>query len=214
MCIFDGYLMLSHTGMSIDNGNTKRDAVRENILAIAQEIFSKYGYKKTTLDDIANAVRKGKSSLYYYFNSKEDLFQEVIQKEADILREELSKVLVKDIDPAEKLRDYILTKISTYRQLANFYDAIQNDTTAVEFIDNIKSQYDKEEIRMMKRILLEGARRGKFTIKDFSLAAIGITTAIRGLEMPLSAGEFKTSDIEQSVDAIVGIICYGIMKRD
>lgn len=206
--------MLSNTGMNIENGNTKRDVVRENILVIAQEIFSKYGYKKTTLDDIANAVRKGKSSLYYYFNSKEDLFQEVIQKEADILREELSKVLMKDIDPAEKLRDYILTKISTYRQLANFYDAIQNDTTAVEFIDNIKSQYDKEEVRMMKRILLEGARRGKFTIKDFSLAAIGITTAIRGLEMPLSAGEFKTSDIEQSVDAIVGIICYGIMKRD
>ena len=83
--------------------STKRDAVRENILTIAQEIFSKFGYKKTTLDDIANAVRKGKSSLYYYFSSKEDLFQEVIQKEADILREELAKVLQKDIDPAEKL---------------------------------------------------------------------------------------------------------------
>lgn len=199
--------------MNIENG-TKRDTVRENILIIAQEIFSKYGYKKTTLDDIANAVRKGKSSLYYYFNSKEDLFQEVIQKEADILREELSKVLMKEIDPAEKLRDYILTKISTYRQLSNFYDAIQNDTAAVEFIDKIKSQYDKEEIRMMKRILLEGARRGKFAIKDFSLAAIGIATAIRGLEMPLSAGDYKTTDIEQSVDAIVRIICYGIMKRD
>ena len=106
--------------MSIDNNITKKDAVRENILKIAQEIFSKYGYKKTTLDDIANAVRKGKSSLYYYFSSKEDLFQEVIQKEADILREELSKVLQKDIDPAEKLRDYVMTKITTYRQLANF----------------------------------------------------------------------------------------------
>src|SRR5665648_1234964 len=107
--------------MSVENSSIKRDAVRENILKIAQEIFSKYGYKKTTLDDIANAVRKGKSSLYYYFSSKEDLFQEVIQKEADILREELSKLLQKDIDPAEKLRDYVMTKITTYRQLANFY---------------------------------------------------------------------------------------------
>lgn len=59
---------------------TKRDANRENILKIAQDIFSKYGYKKTTLDDIANAVRKWKSSLYYYFKSKEDLFQAVIMK--------------------------------------------------------------------------------------------------------------------------------------
>lgn len=200
--------------MTTEHGNSKRDLVRENILTLAQEIFSKYGYKKTTLDDIANAVRKGKSSLYYYFNSKEDLFQEVIQKEADILRTELSKVLAKEIDPEEKLRDYILTKITTYRQLANFYNAIESDYAAVEFVDSIKAQYDQEEIRMMKRILLEGARRGKFAINDFTLAAIGIATAIRGLEMPLSAGPYKTTDLEKSVDAIVSIICYGIMKRD
>ena len=206
--------IVSKIEMSTENGSSKRDAVRENILTIAQEIFSKYGYKKTTLDDIANAVRKGKSSLYYYFNSKEDLFQEVVQKEADILRAELSKVLMKNISPEEKLKDYIMTKITTYRQLANFYNAIENDLAAVEFVDKIKSQYDQEEIRMMKRILLEGARRGKFTVRDFTLVAIGITTAIRGLEMPLSAGPYKSTDLEKSVDAIVRIINYGIMKRD
>ena len=166
------------------------------------------------MDDIANAVRKGKSSLYYYFSSKEDLFQEVIQKEADILRVELAKVLQKDMDPADKLRDYVMTKITTYRQLANFYNAIENDTAAVEFIDKIKSQYDQEEIRMMKRILLDGARQHKFVIKDFTLVAIGITTAIRGLEMPLSAGPYRSNDLGKSVDAIVKIICYGIMRRD
>jgi len=200
--------------MNSENGSTKRDAVRENILAIAQEIFSKFGYRKTTLDDIANAVRKGKSSLYYYFNSKEDLFQEVIQKEADILREELAKVLQKDIDPAEKLRDYVMTKITTYRQLANFYNAIENDTAAVAFIDKVKSQYDQEEIRMMKRILLDGPRKRKFSVKDFSRVSFGITTAIRGLEMPLSAGPYRSNDLVKSVDAIVKIICYGIMRRD
>ena len=54
---------------------SKKNIARENILRTAREIFSKYGYKKTTLDDIANAVRKGKSSLYYYFSSKEDCFR-------------------------------------------------------------------------------------------------------------------------------------------
>ncbi|PIF05120.1 MAG: TetR family transcriptional regulator, partial [Draconibacterium sp.] len=73
-------MKISHTS----NGN-KKDTNRENILKIAREIFSKYGYKKTTLDDIASAVRKGKSSLYYYFKSKEDLFHAVIMKEVEIL---------------------------------------------------------------------------------------------------------------------------------
>ena len=197
-----------------DNGANKKDLNREAILQIAQEIFSKYGYKKTTLDDIANAVRKGKSSLYYYFNSKEDLFQAVIAKEVDILKQALEKVVFRSMDPEEKLREYILTKLATFRDLANLYNALENDVTAIGFIDEIKERNEKDEIRMIKRILIEGVRRDKFHIDDLNLTAIGITTAIKGLEMPLTAGEYGAVDIETSVDNIVKIICYGIMKRE
>jgi len=193
--------------------SSKKDSVREDILTIAQDIFSRYGYKKTTLDDIAQAIRKGKSSLYYYFSSKEDLFQAVINKEADFLKSELAKVVEKNIEPEEKIREYITTKLITYRDLGNLYNAIQNDLVAVEFLEQIKNSYEKEEIRMTKRILLEGARKGKFEIQDFTLSAIGITTAIKGLEIPLAAGTWRHSDLEKSVDMIVKIICYGIMKR-
>jgi AcrR family transcriptional regulator len=199
---------------AVDNGANKKDLNRETILEIAQEIFSKYGYKKTTLDDIANAVRKGKSSLYYYFNSKEDLFQAVIAKEVDILKQALEKVVFRSMDPEEKLREYILTKLATFRGLANLYNALENDVTAIGFIDEIKARNDKDEIRMIKRILIEGVRREKFHIDDLNLTAIGITTAIKGLEMPLSAGVYGSFDIEMSVDNIVKIICYGIMRRD
>ncbi|WP_319271917.1 TetR/AcrR family transcriptional regulator [uncultured Draconibacterium sp.] len=191
----------------------KKDVNRENILKIAREIFSKYGYKKTTLDDIANAVRKGKSSLYYYFKSKEDLFQAVIMKEVDILAYELEIVINRNTDPVDKLRDYILTKMATFRNLANFYHAIENDVTAVGFIDEVKVKYEQDEIRMIKRILIEGVRKNEFEIYDFNLAAIGITTAIKGLEMPLAAGNYSDVNLERSVDIILKIMCYGIMKR-
>ncbi|HPF50395.1 MAG TPA: TetR/AcrR family transcriptional regulator [Draconibacterium sp.] len=194
------------------NGN-KKDANRETILKIARDIFSKYGFKKTTLDDIANAVRKGKSSLYYYFNSKEDLFQAVIMKEVEILAHELEIVINRNTDPVDKLRDYILTKLATFRNLANFYHAIENDITAVGFIDEVKLKYEQDEIRMIKRILIEGVRKNEFEIYDFNLAAIGITTAIKGLEMPLTAGNYGDLNLERSVDTILKIICYGIMKR-
>jgi AcrR family transcriptional regulator len=199
--------------MNLESGSNKKDANRESILKIAQEIFSKYGYKKTTLDDIANAVRKGKSSLYYYFTSKEDLFQAVIQKEVDLLRKELEIVVNRNTDPVDKLRDYILTKLTTFRSMANFYNALENDVTAIEFIENIKSRHRQEEIRMIKRILIEGVRKNIFEVYDLTLAAIGITTAIKGLEMPLAAGDYSKVNLEQSVDNIVKILCYGVMKR-
>jgi hypothetical protein len=56
-------------------------------------------------------------------------------------------------------------------------------------------------------------RKSEFEIYDFNLAAIGITTAIKGLEMPLSAGPYGNVNLESSVDIILKIICYGIMKR-
>ena len=195
-----------------ENG-TKKELNRESILKIAQEIFSKYGYRKTTLDDIANAVRKGKSSLYYYFKSKEDLFQAVIMKEVEVLAKELDKVINRNTDPVDKLRDYLLTKITTFRNLANFYNALENDVTAIGFIEDIKSRYEQDEIRMIKRILIEGVRKNEFEIYDFNLAAIGITMAIKGLEMPLSAGTYGNMNLERRVDVILKILCYGIMKR-
>jgi AcrR family transcriptional regulator len=197
---------------SAENG-TKKDLNREAILKIAQEIFSKYGYKKTTLDDIANAVRKGKSSLYYYFKSKEDLFQAVIMKEVELLARELDKVVNRNTDPIDKLRDYMLTKITTFRNLANFYNALENDVTAIGFIEDVKNRYEQDEIRLIKRILIEGVRKNEFEIYDFNLAAIGITMALKGLEMPLSAGTYGNLNLERSVDIILKIICYGIMKR-
>jgi AcrR family transcriptional regulator len=192
---------------------SKKDLNRETILKIAQEIFSKYGYKKTTLDDIANAVRKGKSSLYYYFKSKEDLFQAVIMKEVEVLAKELDKVVNRNTDPIDKLRDYMLTKINTFRNLANFYNALENDVTAIGFIEEIKNRYEQDEIRLIKRILIEGVRKNEFEIYDFNLAAIGITMALKGLEMPLSAGTYGNLNLDRSVDIILKIICYGIMKR-
>ena len=195
-----------------DNGN-KKDLNKENILKIAREIFSKYGYKKTTLDDIASAVRKGKSSLYYYFKSKEDLFQAVIMEEAEIMARELEIVINRNTDPADKLRDYILTKLAAFRNLANFYHAIESDVTAVGFIEEVKQKYEQNEIRMIKRILIEGVRKNEFEMYDLNLTAIGITTAIKGLEMPLTAGNYGNINLEQSVDVILKIMCYGIMKR-
>lgn len=199
---------------STDNGINKKDLNREAILEIAQDIFSKYGYKKTTLDDIANAVRKGKSSLYYYFSSKEDLFQAVIIKEVDILKQSLEKVVFRSLDPEEKLREYILTKLTTYRSLANLYNALENDVAAIGFIEEVKEKNAKDEIRMIKRILIEGVRRDKFQIEDLNLAAIGITTAMKGLEMPLTTGVKHNLNLEVTVDNFVRILCYGIMRRD
>ena len=48
----------------------KQKAIKYKIVGIASTVFSRFGFKKATMDDIARAAGMGKSSIYYYFKSK------------------------------------------------------------------------------------------------------------------------------------------------
>ena len=60
-----------------------KEEVRTHIVGVARKIFTRYGFRKTTMEEIAAASRKGKSSIYYYFKSKEEIFRAVVEREAE-----------------------------------------------------------------------------------------------------------------------------------
>lgn len=53
---------------------SKGEQKRQAILQAARRCFEQFGYAKTTMDDIAKACQITKSSLFYYYDSKENLF--------------------------------------------------------------------------------------------------------------------------------------------
>jgi len=190
-----------------------KDEVKEAIVNVARHIFSRFGFKKTTMDEIAIASRKGKSSIYYYFASKEEIFQAVVEKEAEILKQELVKAIHETDSPAQKLKMHVLIRMRTLEKLANFYSAIKDDYLGhLDFIEKIRKKYDQEEILMMESILVEGVENGIFEIDDTSLAAIAIVTALKGLEIPLFWG-VEEKDLESRLDHLIHVLFNGVMKR-
>jgi len=187
--------------------------VRKAIVEVASSIFSRFGYKKTSMDDIASEFGMGKSSLYYYFESKEDIFEAVVVHEADVLKIALMEVIGKTRDPREKLRNYILVRMNSFRKLSNYYNAIfSEDLSHFDFIEKIRERYDKEEVQTVERILTEGAKIDTFKVENTELAAIAICTAMKGLEIPLF-WKRKDSEIESRLDDILDMLFYGIVKR-
>jgi len=82
-------------------GNEKKKIITQ----VAQNIFSKYGLIKTTVDEIAKAARMGKASLYHYFQSKEDIFKEVVEKENKYLKEKIREAIINEDTPQKKNED-------------------------------------------------------------------------------------------------------------
>lgn len=191
-----------------------KEEVKNSIIAVARQIFSRFGFKKTTMDEIAIASRKGKSSIYYYFESKEDIFQAVVEKEASMLRRELQEAIKTVADPKEKLKVYVLVRMKTLKNLANYYDAIRSEYLShLDFVENIRKKYDDEEITMVESILKEGAEKMEFNIDNTRLAAIAIVTALKGLEIPMFWQNNAGFDMEKRLDDLINILFYGLVRR-
>ena len=171
-----------------------KDEVKEAIVNVARHIFSRFGFRKTTMDEIAIASRKG-------------------EKEALIMKQELINAKKETDSPAEKLKIHVLVRMRTMEKLANFYSAIKDDYLShLEFIEKIRRKYDQEEIQMMETILVEGVENGMFEIEDTSLAAIAIVTALKGMEIPLFWG-VEEKDVERRLDQLIHVLFHGVMKR-
>ena len=64
--------------------------VKEKIVDAALIAFTKYGYDRTRMDDIADAAKVSKGKLYLYFKSKEELFYAISERNITELKEQLS----------------------------------------------------------------------------------------------------------------------------
>jgi AcrR family transcriptional regulator len=192
---------------------TKRDDFRERLVTTAREIYSRYGYKQTSMEEVAEAMGKGKSTLYYYFDSKESLYEAVIDKEWTILRDAIYKAVSEKDDPIEKLKAYVTVRMLTFQSIVNFYEAIESEMLGnLFFINQIRDKFDKEEMQMVEALLNEGVKRKLFLIENTELASIAIVTVMRGLEMPLV--RFNSQHMfDERIDNLLKIMFYGIVKR-
>jgi AcrR family transcriptional regulator len=190
-----------------------KDEYRTEIILTASRIFSRYGFRKTTMEEISKALKKGKSSIYYYFRSKEDIFEAVVLFEANLLRTQLTTA-IKEVDsPPDKLRNYIFVRMRAFEKLSNYYNAVfDKNLDHYEFIEKIRARYDREELAMLRLLVYVGKSRGVFEIEDSEYTAMAIQTMLKGLEVPLFWHK-REIDINSRLEAILHLIFYGIKKR-
>ena len=190
-----------------------KDDVSEIILNSAKTIFARYGFKKTTMDEIAQAARKGKSSIYHYFKSKEDIFKAIVEKEADELSAAIAKAINAETTSEKKIRAYVLARMKGINNLTNLYSALKDEYLEnYSFIENVRVKYDTEEVNTIKGMLKTGVEDGQFKIEDINLTAFALVTALKGLEYPLFIKN-NNAKTEKRFEGLLNVLFYGIIAR-
>src|SRR3954464_9629713 len=132
-----------------------RDRTRAEILAVATDEFSEHGYSGARADEIAERTRTTKRMLYYYFESKEGLYAEVLRAAYAEIRTREQSIDVDHLDPVAAIRrvaeltfdhheahpDFIrlvaIENIHRAEHLAELPDLADLGSPAIEVIDTI-----------------------------------------------------------------------------
>ncbi len=195
----------------------KDEIIVQDIINGAKKLMQQYGLKKTTMEDIAKAAGKSKSTLYYYFKDKEEIFDRVINLEIDEFFQTVKITVNKQVDAISMLKAYIVTKVKTLRDKINLYRfAIENDLQGrvnKEFT-NLRNRYDNEEKKLIGSILTKGVESKLFTNEitpEIDTLSELLVSCIRGVEMDIIAHN-KNKALADKADLLVSILIKGIGK--
>ncbi len=184
---------------------------KEQIIEAAGVVFERYGFKKTTMDDIAYAAGKGKSSLYYYFKNKEEVFEAVVAHEAEHLVNEINASINVSKPAVEKLRSYVNIRMKRFVQRGNLATALNDNFLATfSFIEKIRNNYRDIEIDMIGEIIKEGIEKNEFKPVDTNFIAEAILTCMIGFEVPLLTKSNATDESVEKINNVIDMFFYGI----
>jgi AcrR family transcriptional regulator len=192
--------------------------VREAILDATDDFLARYGYKKMTIDDLAQAVGIGKGSIYLHFRSKEEIALSHIDRIIERLKEELETIAREKISPEERIRQMLLKRV------LHRFDSVQHYTRSLNDILSAvrpkllarRRKYFEDEAEIFAGVVEEGQKAKIFSGKNPLGTATAILLATNSLlPFSLTTRELGERDeIEEKTRRLANLILDGLVRRE
>ena len=178
----------------------KDDLVKAEILKAAERVFQKWGSNKTTMEDIAREAGKGKSTLYYYYQSKEEIFDAVVIVEFEKILQKAKESAQETETAKERLITYIVESINEMKNRISAYTIIREEIKHNKnFIGKLRDTFKGREEKYIQEILKFGLENKEFTFikkSEVAIAAKTITGMMHALELYLLLENDDTAQID------------------
>ena len=90
---------------------------KDKLIDVARQLFAHKGVENTTMNDIASASDKGRRTIYTYFKSKTEIFNAVVNREAQSIIERIADIPSMPISPEEKLMNFIFSRFEAVKEV-------------------------------------------------------------------------------------------------
>lgn len=198
----------------MQNGIEKRSM----IINAAETLFERYGYQKTSLDDIAREAQLGKGTIYYYFESKEDIFFEVVKEHAERFYKILKTELNKHPNFEDRFSNAILLPIKlVYEHAATLLEAVKNlPNSYLQKLGSFRQENKQRIMDLLSEVIEYGISQGEvsITIPVDKLVNIIFDWFLLGdANIIIKYPEEFIKKAETDYDLIIQIMLKGILKR-
>ena len=183
---------------------------RDAILSAAAQLFARFGYRKTSIEDVAKRARIGKGTIYLYFATKEDLFGAIAHQIWGNVLLELAAAVKRARTPEAKLRAYVQGRahqlIRVTKDLKVQHDlALELQEAAAPFL---KELWEAER-GLLEGILVEGNAANAFVVRHPHALALAMQTVVRGLERSMIDPQ-NGPELRRAIDDLLDVLVRGI----
>lgn len=194
---------------------------KQEILKAASECFARFGYEKTTLDDIGKMVGLNKASLYYYYKNKEDIFAEVVLQETKEYMQAVVAKIQAVTECKEKIVTYLREKVRHMQQLVNLHNlSIESIEKFQPVFERLRNEFYEKEVNFIIGILTACMEKNEMNPCDAKRIAESILTVMEAIKIKAFHGidvrfadTIDYKEVENETVFIVSLILDGLMKN-
>lgn len=182
---------------------------KENILNIAIQEFSLYGYDAVSMSQLASKLDVNKATIYYHYKDKKSLYQAVLTKLIRQNRDEIDQIVNSKISAKEKFKKYITSFIASIKETPQIVPLVLREMAnlGVNIEDYIEDDLE-QEIKYLILIIQELDLKEKYKNTDpFIIKALVYGTINTYYSMQMSNINIKTiKDFKRNSDDILDYV--------
>lgn len=189
------------------------DRTEQAILEVAGELFDRKGFNQTSLRNIADAVGVARSSLYYYFDNREQILAAGIDTLTTARNELNAAIGAMEHDPRARLDALMIGLGELISSHPVWIRVLMRDETALPDDARERDVASRlEYFELLAGTLREGMDRGHFRPRDEHATALTIIAALTGLQGQYAAA--TVARVDDTTRLIVDVLLRGVLADE